>query len=1128
MNFLHIDPASCARLLATFGHFLWQGAAILVLVWLVVRQLRRHAPTVRYAVLLAALILMAACPPLTFILVGEQSPAPAPAVTSPEPPLIPWRMAWEDSPLPGIPEVPFDIVPEADSAVPSSPLAAVAMDWRRYAPSLVAGYFAVAALLVARCILGVCGGQRLRRRALPVEEASILTAFSRQARLLGLRCTPAIAMCRDVCVPTVVGVLRPMILLPLTLATGLSAEQVEMLLAHELAHIRRHDHLVNLAQRLIEAALFFHPAVWIVSRRLSAEREHCCDDIVLAAGSGALAYAGSLVRMAELTVGRTRPAFAAAAALGADGRPSELGERIRRLVGGPDHQSIRLLRAWTLAAIALVAIGLPLTGLLPAEAKPQEPQPVVLSDARPIIEADETEKDLGEAWAGTELSHTFVVSNRGGTPLEFTARPACGCTMVDGSKTKTVAPGKSLDLPVTLNTQHLSTTYSKTILLRSNDPVTPELTLRLKGSAKPRIERSPVVAALGDFTSDASREVIVKLLNRTDQPLHLDLKPLNSQTLRAELSQRVTGQEYNLKVSTVGPHQTGPFSGEILLETNIPEEKTIKIPVFGRVVLPLDVNPTRLMYGPTVGGSNPPASRTRWVRLTNNAGTPVKLLEAEIDDRKVAVSVQDIPGGKAWAVKLEFPEGYTVPAGGRTLKLITDDAEKPVLTCAVLPLAATTVERSTTRPVGENCEDEAAAQPAANSMAGQPAPWRESGAGSRRAETALVGPSSTTRPTVRLATKDAVIEADRIAVDLSKAASRPAGDGPGIEVIGAVVRPGSYTLAADRPRTLSQLLLQAGGLPRPGSIVAKISRDVDGQLDERIYSIEEPLGQDGRQIELDDQVVSVLVRLGPDAATRPAQSSFVDISGDVVRPGRYELDASLRPYLREVLTLAGGPASGVLGQVFVTRVVNGERRQQIYSISGAMNPGAENPKLDEHVVSVEVRCPRAITLQPLAQSMADGVVTAIHVRQGDSVRAGQVLIQLDDAEIRLETEAAEVRLTIAKEELEHNQKSHAGGLTDRAALAKAESSLRLADIELRRCKLRLDRTRITSPVDGVVTWVETMGLGHRVQAGQKLVLVRPPANDAAADADDAARAPMTQPLPGDKVVRGGRPGSGTP
>ena len=91
-----------------------------------------------------------------------------------------------------------------------------------------------------------------------------------------------------------------MILLPLWIATDMDPEQVLVILAHEMAHIRRFDLFVNLLQRMLETILFFHPAVWYVSRQLSFERENCCDDAVVNAGCESVQYASTLLRMAEL------------------------------------------------------------------------------------------------------------------------------------------------------------------------------------------------------------------------------------------------------------------------------------------------------------------------------------------------------------------------------------------------------------------------------------------------------------------------------------------------------------------------------------------------------------------------------------------------------------------------------------------------------------------------------------------------------------------------------------------------------------------------------------------------------------------------------------------------------------
>ena len=126
-------------------------------------------------------------------------------------------------------------------------------------------------------------------------------------------------------VPTVLGWLRPVILLPAASLTGLTPDQLESILAHELAHIRRHDYLVNLLQNALETLLFYHPAVWWVSSCVRAEREICCDEIAVRLCGDRLGHAQALTTLEELRGGR--PTLA----LGADG--GSLLERIRRLSG---------------------------------------------------------------------------------------------------------------------------------------------------------------------------------------------------------------------------------------------------------------------------------------------------------------------------------------------------------------------------------------------------------------------------------------------------------------------------------------------------------------------------------------------------------------------------------------------------------------------------------------------------------------------------------------------------------------------------------------------------------------------------------------------------------------------------
>src|SRR5207245_5883133 len=127
-------------------------------------------------------------------------------------------------------------------------------------------------------------------------------------------------------VPAVIGWLRPLILLPASALTGLTPLQLDALLAHELAHVRRYDYVVNLLQSVVETLLFYHPAAWWVSQQVREEREHCCDDLAVAVCGDAHFYATALLGMERLR--GTPPAFA----LAATGRGGALMGRIRRRV----------------------------------------------------------------------------------------------------------------------------------------------------------------------------------------------------------------------------------------------------------------------------------------------------------------------------------------------------------------------------------------------------------------------------------------------------------------------------------------------------------------------------------------------------------------------------------------------------------------------------------------------------------------------------------------------------------------------------------------------------------------------------------------------------------------------------
>ncbi len=171
--------------------------------------------------------------------------------------------------------------------------------------------------------------RRLTSRGTSVVAAGWQEAVARLSKQLHVRRPIRLLQSAIVEVPTVIGWVRPVLLIPASALAGLSPRQLEAILAHELAHIRRHDYLVNLLQTLVETLLFYHPAVWWLSRRIRIEREHCCDDLAVSLCGDPYTYARALADLEGL---RSEAGGLALAATG-----GSLLHRVRRLLGAPSH-----------------------------------------------------------------------------------------------------------------------------------------------------------------------------------------------------------------------------------------------------------------------------------------------------------------------------------------------------------------------------------------------------------------------------------------------------------------------------------------------------------------------------------------------------------------------------------------------------------------------------------------------------------------------------------------------------------------------------------------------------------------------------------------------------------------------
>jgi len=166
--------------------------------------------------------------------------------------------------------------------------------------------------------------ERMRRKEIKPVVGELYERCLALQRRMGLDRVIQYCECHRLDAPAVLGWFRPVVLLPVRALTGLTEEQIEAVIAHELAHIRRLDCFVNLFQIAAETLLFYHPAVWWVSQRIRAERENCCDDEAISVCGDAVNYARALALMEEW---RTAPALMMAA------NRSPLAERVVRLLG---------------------------------------------------------------------------------------------------------------------------------------------------------------------------------------------------------------------------------------------------------------------------------------------------------------------------------------------------------------------------------------------------------------------------------------------------------------------------------------------------------------------------------------------------------------------------------------------------------------------------------------------------------------------------------------------------------------------------------------------------------------------------------------------------------------------------
>lgn len=297
-----LSPAAVSAIGWALVHSLWQGALVAGVASLAVRGL--ESASARYFVALLALGLVVAAPIVTVFVVWE-----------------PGVETWA-------PTLAEDAYPRFAGVAAGTDRAAHGTVRWLASPRAFAWLVTIWLLGVAGASSRVVGGlwflERLRRLESTPVAGRLLEVCEAMRKHLRIRRRVQFRESNRLAAPAVVGWLRPIVFLPVSALTGLSDQQLRLVIAHELAHVRRWDTFVNLLQTAAETLLFYHPAVWWLNRTIRAEREHCCDDTALAVCPERVEYARALAFLAGL---RAAPELAMAVHRG------PLAARVARILG---------------------------------------------------------------------------------------------------------------------------------------------------------------------------------------------------------------------------------------------------------------------------------------------------------------------------------------------------------------------------------------------------------------------------------------------------------------------------------------------------------------------------------------------------------------------------------------------------------------------------------------------------------------------------------------------------------------------------------------------------------------------------------------------------------------------------
>ena len=364
-----LSPTFIERIGWVIFHSVWQFSLVAFIACFPLRVVSQNNPGKRYTILTALLLSAVACPIATYAVLGavpradsstdlatlvdEISSMPHGTDDVLEP-LVNGRESLESTNTPRLDSTSSGIIAE-DSPNKNSVRTTWTLQIERLLQPWLEWIVRCWLLGVMICTLRPLAGwlnlRRLTRTGVSRASAEVQAAIERISNQLGLHRGVRVLESALAEVPLVVGYFRPVILLPISFATTVPPVQLDAILAHELAHIRRHDFVINVIQVMVETLFFYHPAIWWLSQRIRAEREHCCDDLAIAMTRNRAEYGRALLAI-EAMRGKSAT-FSLAASDGS------LLSRVRRITGQSREQT--RFSGWFLLTVAVCLTGIAIT-----------------------------------------------------------------------------------------------------------------------------------------------------------------------------------------------------------------------------------------------------------------------------------------------------------------------------------------------------------------------------------------------------------------------------------------------------------------------------------------------------------------------------------------------------------------------------------------------------------------------------------------------------------------------------------------------------------------------------------------------------------------------------------------------